>query len=576
MELKKDFFLSDKQISYLGGGELGGKAKGLDFINSVLETKIDRHEFPEFEIDIPKMIVIRTNVFDSFMSMNGLWDIAFSDKSDERIALAFQKADLPFSILGDLRMIINEIKRPLAIRSSSVLEDAMDEPFAGIYKTKMIPNNQPDTDGRFRKLVEAIKFVYASTYFNSAKKYIGATKHNLADEKMAVILQEVVGEQHQEKFYPEISGVACSYNFYPTVRASPEDGVVNLALGLGKTIVDGGVSWAYTPEYPEIDPPFKSINEMLKQTQLKFWSVNMGKPSEYDPITETEYMFENHFMDAQRDGTLNKLVSTYNRQSDRVWMGLSSDGPKILTFAPIINMPDSSFNKLVKVLMKVSERALSAPVEIEFAVTFPKTKGDPYRFGFLQVRPLAVSSEEVNIMEDETIEENILVSSDMVLGNGSIKSIKDIVFIKPEKFDNKFTHIMAKEIEFIDKKLIKENKPYILIGFGRWGTTDEWAGVPVDYSQISGAKVIVEATMENMNQEMSQASHFFHNVTSFQVCYFSVPHSRQSNINWDKICSMNEIEETEFVKHVESNYPIEIEADGRIGKGVIKISSLEN
>jgi hypothetical protein len=239
-------------------------------------------------------------------------------------------------------------------------------------------------------------------------------------------------------------------------------------------------------------------------------------------------------------------------------------------------MPGSSFNKLVKKIMDVSETAFNVPVEIEFAVTFPKTKGAPIRFGYLQVRPLVVSSEEVNIKDDDNMDESILVASDMVLGNGSIKSIQDIVFIKPEKFDNKFTEIMAKDVELLDKKLTKENKPYILIGFGRWGTNDKWAGIPVDYSQIAGAKVIVEASIKNMNQEMSQASHFFHNISSFHVCYFSVSDSNQSRINWGKIDSMNLIEETEFVKHVASDFSIEIEADGRIGKGVIRISSLDN
>jgi len=576
MRLNKDFFLSNQQISFLGDGELGGKASGLEFINSILETKIDKEKFAEFEINIPKMIVIKTDVFDDFMRMNKLWNVVFSDKPDDRIALAFQKADLPFNILGDLRMIVNEIKLPLAIRSSSVLEDAINEPFAGTYKTKMIPNNQPDVDTRFRKLVEAIKYVYASTYFKASKKYINATKHEIEDEKMGVIIQEIVGNVCGEEFYPAISGVARSYNYYPTGGAHPEDGVVNLAFGLGKTIVDGGVSWAYTPMFPKIDPLFKSRKEMLKHTQLKYWSVNMGKPAEYNPIKETEYMFENHFMDADNDVTLKKIVSTYDVKNDRIWMGQSGEGPQILTFAPVLKTSIFPLNELVKELMKISEEVLTVPVEIEFAVTFPQNKGERYRFGFLQVRPMVVSSEEVEIHKNDMFGENILVSSSMVLGNGSISNIKDIIYVKPEMFNVKSTNVIANEIEQIDLKLGNENKQYLLIGFGRWGTTDPWAGIPVDWSQIASAKVIVEAAMENMNQEMSQASHFFHNVTSFKVCYFSVPNDGNSEINWQRLSEMIVVEETEFLKHVVCENPLSIKADGRTGIGLIKVGGLEN
>ena len=572
MQLDKIFFESNNQICYLGEGELGGKAKGLEFINSVIASGINKEDFPDFEINIPKMIVIRTNIFDKFMNNNNLWETALSDIPDTRIALAFQKADLPFNILGDLRMIVTEIKLPLAIRSSSMLEDALHEPFAGIYGTKMTPNNQHSLDLRFRKLVEAIKYVYASTFFKAAKNYIKATKHKTENEKMAVIIQEVVGKKHDDKFYPEISGVARSYNYYPTGGAKPVDGVVNLALGLGKTIVDGGVSWAYTPLFPQKEPPFKSIRDMLYQTQLKFWSVNLGKPSAYDPINETEYMFEDSITEAEKDGTLKKIVSTYDAQADRVWMGQGGDGPRIITFAPILQMSDIPLNDLVKKLMKSCEKALKAPVEIEFAVTLSKnTEKFPHRFGFLQVRPMVVSSVEVNITAEEMNNKNVLISSDKVLGNGIINSIKDIIYIKPEKFNAKYTHKIAKEIEVLNKKLVSENKKYLLIGFGRWGTTDAWAGIPIDWSQISAAKVIVEATMENMIQEMSQASHFFHNVTSFQVLYFSIPFSGKYKINWEKFSDTETIEETEFVKHVRTENSLNIKADGRTGKGMILI-----
>ncbi len=318
MDLNKNFFDSEFPVAYLGGGELGGKAKELEFIWSVISSKIDADEFKEFNITIPKMIVIRTDVFDSFMDTNDLYKIALSKESDERIALAFQKAELPFNILGDLQLIASEIKHPLAVRSSSLSEDALNIPFAGIYGTKITQNNQFDIDSRFWKLIEAVKFVYASTFFKAPKNYIKTTKYKTENEKIAVIIQEVVGERHDNEFYPEISGVARSYNFYPAGNAKPEEGIVNPDFGLGKTIVDGGISWAFSPANPKKDPPFKSIKDMLKQTQLKFWSVNMGHIHEYDHINETEYLIEKYITEAEDHGTLKELVSTYDVAADRI------------------------------------------------------------------------------------------------------------------------------------------------------------------------------------------------------------------------------------------------------------------
>lgn len=571
MQIDKNFFESRHQIAYLGTGETGGKATGLELINAILDSNFAEEKFSDFDVRIPKMIVIRTDIFDAFMTANDLWDIALSDSPDDRIALAFQKADLPFKILGDLRMIVQAVKLPLAIRSSSMLEDALHEPFAGIYGTKMTPNNQLDIDTRFRKLIEAIKYVYASTFFKAAKNYIKATKHSTENEKMAVIIQEVVGQKHDDRFYPEISGVVRSFNFYPANNTRPEDGIVNLALGLGKTIVDGGISWAYTPAFPKNDPPFKSTNEMLQQTQLNFWAVNMGKPPAYDPINETEYLFENHIFEAEKDDTLKKLVSTYDAQNDRIFMGQRGKGPRILTFAPILKMQLIPLNEVVKELMTLCEQQLNAPVEIEFAVTLSQNPMEiPHQFGFLQVRPMVVSTEEVELEESDLTGENILIASDSVLGNGTISSLTDIVYVNLSNFEAKNTFEIAKDIETINNKFVSKNKQYVLIGFGRWGTTDPWAGIPVDWSQISGAKVIVEASLEEMSQEMSQASHFFHNVSSFQVLYFSLPFSGSFKNTMQQLSHLQIIEETRFIRHVRTKNPLIIKADGKTGRGIIQ------
>jgi len=562
---------SSSSITLIGTGSLGGKAKGLVDMNDILESQFNREEFQQFEVSIPPLTILRSDVFDSFMDRNNLYEIAYSERTDERIAHAFQNADLPFEVLGDLRRICNKSRTPFAVRSSSKLEDAMYEPFAGIYATKMTPNNQHDEDSRFRKLIESIKFVYASTYFKASKDYMLATDHHIEDEKMSVIIQDVVGSRNSDRFYPELSGVARSYNFYPVGRAKPEDGVVNFALGLGKTIVDGGVSWAYSPSFPKITPPFGSISEMLKQTQLEYWVINMGKLPAYNPIKETEYMLKEHLTSAEKDGSLKYLASTVDRDSGQLRIGIGADGPRVLTFAPLLTMNDIPINGLIKKLLKICEETLKAPVEIEFAVTFSNTKVQnvKHKFGFLQVRPMVVSNEEVLIAEDELYEKNILAASENSLGNGTLSNLSDIVFVKPEVFEAKYTQRISEELKSINKKLIDQKTHYLLIGFGRWGSSDPWLGIPVDWSNISGAKVIVEATLENMNVELSQGSHFFHNLTSFNVPYFSIPFSGKYSIDWDWLSEQELISETDFVKHVKLSAPLLIKVDGKTGRGLI-------
>lgn len=567
---------TNSKITFLGEGSLGGKAQGLLFINDILEEHKKDTEFQAFDVSIPQMTAIRTDIFDAFMMQNKLYEIAYSDRTDERIALQFQKAELPFEIIGDLKRLCNKTHTPLAIRSSSRLEDALYEPFAGIYATKMTSNNQPDPDQRFKKLLEAIKFIYASTFFKTAKDYMSATNHNIEDEKMAVIIQEIVGNRFNDKFYPEISGVARSYNFYSLGRAKPEDGVVNLAFGLGKTIVDGGISWNYSPSYPRIGPPFASTSDMMKKTQLDFWSVNMGKLPVYDPIRETEYLIKNSIMSAENDQTLSKLVSTFEQESGKIRMGTGSFGPRILNFSPILSLNDIPLNDLIVRLLKICEAAVKAPVEIEFAVSLSDSKRNDkkHRFGFLQVRPMVISDENVKIDDTEFMSENIIISSKNVLGNGVVNDLIDIVYVKPESFDPKYSTKIAEEIQTINQNLVSKNSKYLLVGFGRWGSSDPWLGIPVDWSNISGAKVIVESMLPNMNVELSQGSHFFHNLTSFNVNYFSIPFNSKSKINWEWLISQSIIMETEFVRHIKLSSPLLIKVDGKKGNGII--SKCEN
>jgi len=344
------FFDSENVVSRIGGGAIGGKASGLAFADRVLEDRFPDQVFEGMEVSVPRLVVLGTDIFDAFMNRNDLYDIALDNIADDRIANAFQRAEFPAEFAGDLRGLIGSVHSPLAIRSSSMLEDAMYEPFAGVYGTKMTPNNQPDTDSRYKKLVEGIKFVYASTFFREAKAYGSMTGHTPSEEKMAVIIQEVVGRRYGDRFYPSISGVGRSYNFYSFGHAQPEDGVVDLALGLGKTIVDGGLVWTYCPEYPNANPPF-TTSDLLKHTQTEFWAVNMGRPQAYDPIHEMEYLAQSTLREAESDGSLALLASTYQPQNDRIVMGTGADGPRILNFAPVIRLSDIPLNDLVKILL---------------------------------------------------------------------------------------------------------------------------------------------------------------------------------------------------------------------------------
>ncbi|PLW96934.1 MAG: hypothetical protein C0591_07830, partial [Marinilabiliales bacterium] len=564
---RSKFLNAEHKLTYIGTGAIGGKAHGLANINHIILNDLNKGQFPGIEMGIPAMTIIRTDVFDAFIKRNKLAGIAYSDEPDDRIAHAFQKADLPFEILGDLRALISQVTTPLAVRSSSMLEDAMHEPFAGIYGTKMTPNNQPDINARFNKLVEAIKYVYATTFFKSAKDYMSATPHKTEDEKMAVIIQEVIGKKFKNRFYPELSGVGRSHNYYAFGHADPKDGIVNLALGLGKTIVDGSNSWSYTPAYPKADPPFNSINDMLNNTQRTFWSVNMGKTSAYDPVKETEYMLEDNIVTAEEDESLRYVSSTLDSQSGRIVMGVSKSGPRLLNFSPILRLGEIPLNNLLIKLMEVCEKNEGAPVEIEFAMTF-SDKG-PHKFGFLQVRPMAVSNDVVELDDEDLVGDHVLASSEKVLGNGTNNLIQDIVYIKQEEFDVMKTYQIAEDLEKINKMLVNDNKPYLLIGFGRWGTSDASAGIPVNWGQISGAKTIIEAALANVNFELSQGSHFFHNVTGFGVYYFSIPFEKTQTIDWSWLNGIPASNETTMVRHIRLKEPIQIKVDGRTGKGTI-------
>ena len=557
------------RFTYMGAGSLGAKAHGLARVSGVLENKIAPLFRTTINVEIPLLTVIATDFFDSFMSRNNLLDVAGAATNDEQISSAFQQAELPVELIADLRAFLAQIRVPLAIRSSSLLEDAMGEPFAGVYSTAMVPNNQPDLEDRLFSLSRAIKYIYASTFFGQAVDYRCAASRENREEKMGVIIQEVVGSYHDGRFYPHISGVARSFNFYPLGLARPDDGVIDLALGLGKMIVEDGISWPYSPSYPQVNPPYTTVRDLLKQSQKEFWAISLTEPSAGRQSGHVEHLKKYPLSDAEQDGTLSLVASTYNAEDDRIMMGIREPGPRIVDFAHIVKGEMIPLTLLLKHLLRECAESFGTMVTIEFALTWAKDNPAPARFGFLQVRPMVVSNAHVHVRPEQLDGDNVLVASESALGNGRLNDISDIVYVKAETFDVARTKTIAADLEEINRRLLAQKRPYVLIGFGRWGSSDPSAGIPINFAKISGAKIIVETTMPGIDFMLSQGSHFFHNITSFKVLYFSVSHTGKHTIDWAWLNAQSIIEETVYVRHIRAARPLQIRVDGRTSRGVI-------
>ena len=552
----------------LGNGEIGGKAQGLVFFSTMLEAEYDPARLPEIEVTVPPFAVLTTSVFDEFVAQAALRDLNFDKLTDHEIALAFQDAPLPARAVTFLTSLVEEVGAPLAVRSSSLLEDAIFHPLAGVYETKMVPNNQPGAELRLRKLVEAVRFVYASTHFKQARDYLRAVGKELADERMAVVIQEIVGSARGSRFYPHVSGVARSHNFYPSAGTRSEEGVVSLALGLGKTIVDGGVCWTYSPARPQAPPPFGSVWDLMKNSQLEYWAVNLSPSTVEDVFSETEHMGRLNLAEAEQDGVLDLVASTYVPSSDRVVPGIGRAGPRVLNFAPLLQMKLLPLNDVIRELLAICERAAGADVEIEFAMAMP-AGGERARLGFLQVRPMFVSHEKVDLQDHEFGRPDLLLAASHTMGNGSFEGIRDIVHVRRAEFEAKNTRRIGAEVEDLDRRLQERGRPYLLIGFGRWGTSDPWLGVPVRWSSISGAKVIVESSLPELVLDPSQGSHFFHNVMSTGVGYLAIQHHETPGINWDWLERQPAEKETALIRHVTLADPLTIKLDGQSGRAGI-------
>jgi len=552
---------------FYGDSRIGGKASGLVSIIDGLRNLGSNTSFP-MHVSVPDFSVITTEFFLDFVQHNDLMSYADGNDTDDRIAMAFMKGEMSPILTGELWKFIGKTREPVAVRSSSLLEDDLKSPLAGIYQTKMIPNNQPSDEIRFRKLIEAVKLVWASTYFNDSREFHSGIGGSASEETMAVILQKVVGRRYGNRFYPLISGVARSFNYYAFGKAKPSDGVVSLALGLGKSIVDGGLCWSYSPASPKAPPPFGSVGDMLKGTQSAFWAVNMERITVYDPVAETEYMISSRLEDADYDDTLKFVASTYLPESDRLVHGTGREGPKVVNFAPILDDRIIPLNDTVLSVLDICSEEANGPVEIEFAVTGPG-QSEEASLGLLQVRPIAAFSEEVDISEAELQGERTVARSCHALGNG-ITEVQYIVYVKPESFSTSKTRQIATEIAGINRKLSKENHGYLLIGYGRWGSSDPWLGIPVTWGHISCAKAMIEISGPRMRVELSQGSHFFHNLSSFGVGYLSVNEPLDGPVNLDIISDGSEIlYETEHIRCLKIPDGVIVKIDGRKGLGVV-------
>ena len=558
---------SHLEISRIGKGALGGKARGLSFLAKLVSKYISEDMFPNLRITVPRTIVLSTEVFDTFMTQNKLHDPLLYELPDERIAYKFMNASLPATVLGDLRAFIGKTRQPLVVRSSGVLEDSLMQPFAGIYDSILLPNESWEADFRFQEVCNAIKYVYASTYFEKARTYIKSTPKNLGDEKMAVLIQEVVGKKHGQYFYPTISGVAKSYNYYPSGGCKPEDGIVYLALGLGKAIVDGGCTFCFCPEQPTI-PMFGTPKDFIRHSQRNFYALNLK--SVYRIVNKNEETALSKLdKDVAKDhGVLEKIASTYFVRDDNLSPGVYDEGSIVINFAPIIEYDSIPLAQALKLLLRISEIALGYPVEIEFAVNVGAAESDKAELVILQIRSMLPPGKTHEIIIGEYNQKNDLCYSENALGNGIIEHIQDIVYVK-SSFEMANSARAVTQIRKLNTKLMGEGKPYMLVGPGRWGSADSWLGIPVIWSDIAGAKVIIETPFKERAIDPSQGSHFFHDLISSQVGYL-ITKEDKGNIDVQWLDSLPSIEDMTDVRHVRVRFELEVKIDGKLGKAVIQ------
>ncbi|MBN1538736.1 MAG: histidine kinase [Candidatus Thermoplasmatota archaeon] len=567
IDFNKQHFEFEGSFTRLGAGSLGGKGRGIAFLSSLLHQSGIGKGFKGCPIYVPDTLVIGTDTFDHFVHDNGIQQRLKEGSTDEEIKDIFLSFDLPVDIITSLRDYLDHVRVPIAVRSSSLLEDSQNQPFAGIYSTYILPNSSDSDEERLLQLCQAIKLVYASTFFKAARAYIQTTVHLPEEEKMAIVLQKLVGRRHGTRFYPEFSGVAQSHNFYPMGPLKREEGIVSIALGLGRIVVEGGRVMNFSPEHPNVIPGFSTAEEALKNSQDHFFSLDLGRGQGYDLRNGEDVTLESlPIAEAENDGTLDFLASTYVPDDNRLRDGVGHQGPRVISFAGILKYEKVPLVDIIRTILDMGQKGMGRPVEIEFAGTIDDN--GRARFSIVQIRPLVTLKEKSQVLIAEGEKDDALIYTDRALGNGILERIFDVVFVEPGNFDKTMTVETASLIEQANASL--EGRPYILIGPGRWGTMDRFLGIPVQWDQISGARVMVETSMPDFMIDPSHGTHFFHNITSLGVPYFTVSHrNRKHRIDWDSLRNATEVDLKGVVKLARYREPLMVKVDGRSGEGII-------
>ncbi|MFT3753894.1 MAG: PEP/pyruvate-binding domain-containing protein [Paludibacter sp.] len=567
---QRDRFDQYSNFARIGDGSLGGKGRGLAFIDAMIKRNESLEHFANTQIVIPKTVVLCTDNFTEFMEHNQLYPVALSDISDEEILARFLKARIPHHLIADLMVFLGAVSSPIAVRSSSLLEDSHYQPFAGIYSTYMVPFSANSRTHMLEKVTEAIKAVYASVFYRDSKAYMTATKNIIDEEKMAIVLQEICGNAYDDRFYPSFSGVARSLNYYPIGAERPEDGIANIAMGLGKHIMDGGMSLRFSPAYPNNILQTSTLELALHETQTYFNALDLKQTHFVPQVDDGFNLLRIPVGEAEKDGTLKFIASTFNPRDNVILQGLYEGGRKIITFANILQHNVFPLADIMKEVLHIAQAEMGRPVEIEFAVKLDYSPAKQHVFYLLQIRPIVDSREMVNEDIGSIPEENAIITCNSALGHGITNDIYDIVYVKPEAFNAAKNQLIMAEIDKLNRKLISENRHYVLVGPGRWGSADPWLGIPVKWSHISNARLIVESGLSNYRIDPSQGTHFFQNLTSFGVAYFTInPYQNDGTYDTGYLNAQPAVYESEFIRHVHFENPIIMKVDGRKNRGVV-------
>ncbi len=566
-------FNPERGFARLGGGSLGGKARGLAFAN-LLFTEFDMaSQFPDVRIAVPPTVVLGTDVFDAFLDANDLRELAITSNDDEEIVTRFLAAKLPQPIHASLWAFLDLCYYPLAVRSSSLLEDSRYQPFAGIYETLMVPNNSPDLEVRLSQLLRAIKRIYASTFSQTAKRHLRSTSYRLEEEKMGVILQRIVGASHEERFYPEMAGVALSQNYYPVDPIKAEDGLVAVALGLGPAVVEGEDCLRFSPRHPERLVQMSSVKDTLDNSQRQFYALNLD--TEGDAVSAEAHgaaaqLSRYDLAVAEKDGTLAPVGSTYSPENDAVYDGIARAGVRLVSFAPVLKYDVFPLAGILSRLLEVSVDAAGGQVEIEFAVNLSVPEGEPKEFGFLQLRPVAMQLGRVKVDTVDVDVADTVCRSSSVLGNGLIEGVRDLIVVDYDRYERGQSRVVAQEVAQYNAQLAGEGTPYILIGVGRWGSADPLLGIPVIWEQIAGARAIVEAGFRDFKVQPSQGTHFFQNLVANNIGYFTAnPDTGDGWVDWDWLAAQPAVSEKEFTLHLRFDEPLLAKMDGARNEGIV-------